>query len=48
MQVHTTEHNCLTLPVPFELSEDFDDVDHVNWRDDGQGVFTIIVVKKGL
>lgn len=36
----------MNLPIPYELVSDFDDVKYVNWRDDGNGVFTIILIKE--
>lgn len=36
------------LKIPYELMSDFDGIDSVNWRDDGAGVFTIILIKDDL
>lgn len=32
------------IPVPLELTEDFQDCEYINWRDDKQGCFTLILV----
>ena len=33
------------IPVPLELMEDFMNCQYINWRDDKQGCFTLIIVK---
>lgn len=48
MRVDRNEDGNPYLKIPYELMSDFDGIDSVNWRDDGAGVFTIILIKDDL
>lgn len=40
--IELDENDDYVLRVPLELVEDFSNYNFVNWRDDGNGTFTLI------
>jgi len=45
MPIPTFEREPLTIPVPLELVEDFSEVSTAIWKDNGDGTYTITLIK---
>ena len=38
--------NCIVLPVPLELAEQFETIDHVVWTTNEDGTYTLTLEKR--
>jgi len=40
--IHRNERDEITLPLPLEFEEEWEDFQFVDWKDNGDGTYTLI------